>query len=99
MSTWFPTPPSPDNHLYDYANKVWAGMTRDYYLPRYELFADAKAAAIAAKTAVNATLYREALTGLGAAFTRSQKVYPAGPTGDAIAISRDLYAKYAVSQT
>ena len=94
ISTWYPTPPSPSNGLYDYANKVWAGITRDYYLQRYLLFADAKADALAAGRPVNATAYAAALTGLGEAWTRATAVYPSVPVGDAIAISQRLFDKY-----
>ena len=97
ISTWYPTPPSPSNGLYDYANKVWAGLTRDYYLQRYELFADAKASAIAAGRAVNASAYSAALTGLGQAWTRGNSTYPAVAVGDPVAISQRLYDKYAAA--
>lgn len=97
ISTWFPTPPSPKNGLYDYANKVWAGVVRDYYLPRYELYADARAQAMAAGGPVNATAYEAALTALGEAWTRANTEYPAVPVGDALAISQRLYNKYAAA--
>ena len=97
ISSWFPSPPSPSNGLYDYANKVFSGMVSAFYAPRYALFADAKAAAIAAGSpaAVNATAYAAALTDLGMEFTRGTAPLPAQPVGDSAAIARRLWDKYA----
>jgi len=99
VSTWFPSPPTPSNGLCDYANKVWAGLVSGYYAPRYDLFAVAKAEAIRAghPQDVNATAYALALTDLGQAFTRSTAPLPAQPAGDAAAIAKRLYDKYAAA--
>lgn len=99
VSTWFPSPPSPSNGLCDYGNKVWAGMVSAYYAQRYDLFADAKAAAILAghPDDVNATAYAAALTDLGSTFTRGKAPLPARPAGDTAAIARRLWDKYAKS--
>ena len=97
ISTWYPTPPSPSNGLYDYGNRVWSGVTRDYYLQRYTIFAAAREAAIRTGGPVNSTAYSAALTALGESFTKSSSVYPAIPSGDPIAISRTLYSTYAQS--
>lgn len=75
--------------------QVWSGITADYYLGRYQLFADAMAAAIAAGRAVDVAAYVDALTALGTNFTRGTKVYPAAAVGDAVAISQRLFDKYA----
>lgn len=98
ISTWFPTPPTPDNHLYDYANKQWAGMTRDYYLRRYTLLAARVDAAIAAKVRVDAQAYANDLGALGLAWTTATTpVYPAVPVGDALALAQAAYDRYAAA--
>ena len=98
VTTWFPSPPSPDNHLYDYANKMWSGLAKDYYLQRYELLAVRLRQAIAAGKPgnVDPSVYAADLTKLGLNWTLgvSAKSYPEGPVGDPIAIAAALFSKY-----
>lgn len=95
ISTWYPTPPSPDNHLYDYANKMWNGITRDYYLNRYVLLANRIETAIKTGAKVDANAYMNDLEILGESFTRALNAnYSYTPIGDAHSISVALYQKY-----
>jgi alpha-N-acetylglucosaminidase len=99
ITTWFPTPnAAPGNGLYDYGNKQWAGVTRDYHLQRYALYADAAAAAIRAGTGVNKSAYVASLTALAGAWTTANveggSVYPTEPTGDPVEVAGALFAKY-----
>ena len=98
ISTWFPTPPAPTNGLYDYANKQWAGITRDYYLRRYTLLAVRADAALAAGAPVDAKAFAGDLAALGAAWTTATApTYPAEPVGDAVALAQAAYDKYAAA--
>ena len=72
--------------MYDYANKQWSGITRDYYLRRYTLLAARADAAIAAKAPVDAKAYATDLAALGLEWTTATTpTYPAAPVGDALA--------------
>ena len=105
ISTWFPSPPTPDNHLYDYANKQWGGITKDYYLQRYILLASRIQEAIhngsgGGKIAVNVTGYLLDLGLLGKNWTTTtvaNVTYPDLPFGDAINISKLLFQRYATN--
>lgn len=98
ISTWYPLPPTPDNHLYDYANKQWSGITRDYYLQRYILLANRIETAINTGTKVDTTAYMNDLGTLGEEFTRATNAsYPIIPQGDAKSLCKSLYQKYAVT--
>ena len=95
ISTWYPSPPDPGNHLYDYANKMWNGITRDYYLQRYVLLANRIETAIKAGTKVDANAYLADLGILGDSFTRATGAnYSITPVGDAHLLSVFLYQKY-----
>ena len=78
------------------ANKQWSGITRDYYLRRYTLFAARVDEAIARNTTVDASAFAEDLGALGAAWTTATSpAYPAEPVGDAVALAGAAYRKYA----
>lgn len=98
VTTWYPTPPSPTNGLYDYANKQYNGIVRDYYLQRYAAYASLASAAIPTGKPVTAADYIAALTTIGQQWTTATapaSIYPAEPQGDAVAVARALFNKYA----
>jgi len=99
VSVWHPgqygAPPNPANGLDDYANKQWQGLTVDYHLQRYLAFGEVQAAAIRAGAPPNATEFVALLTPIAQAFTQGKTVYPAAPVGDAVAVSRAMFDKYA----
>jgi hypothetical protein len=78
---------------------IWAGLVRDYYRPRYALYASLRAEALrAGGTEVNATAWLDGITDLGAAFGHATAlVYPAEPVGDALAVSQKMFDKYAAA--
>ena len=87
-----PPPPTPPAD----ANKQWSGITRDYYLPRYTLLAARIEDAIRSFGKVNASAFADDLGDLGAAWTTATSpTYPAEPVGDAVALARAAYEKYA----
>ena len=87
------------NGLNDYANKQFSGITRDYYLQRYLAFSSVMADAIRAGSPQqpNATRFAQLLTPIALNFASGRTVYPADPVGDAIAVSRTMFGKYAAS--
>jgi alpha-N-acetylglucosaminidase len=82
--------------LYDYANKFWSGMIRDYYAPRWNVFFDLLLKSLIEGQPLDAKLLNERL------FTEAElpffmldtKSYPTTTQGDSIAIVRQLYNKY-----
>ena len=78
LTTWGDRKASEDAHLHDYGNRDWAGLTRDYYRARWELYFR--------------SLDEELRTGrraqpidwfaLGEAWNRGTQHYPDQPRGD-----------------
>ena len=95
--------------LYDYANKEWAGLVKDYHRERYLLFAQHRAAAMGKGAPFDLAAFQGALLGQACKFQHDvgggggggggggagSARYPAAPVGDAVAISRELWRKYA----
>ena len=107
VTSWFPVNASQAAQgkvggLYDYANKAWGGLVAPYYLKRYALYADAVAAGAAkGAKAVDAAAYEAELARLahdfayGTKWANGSATEPAEPVGDAVAIARELWHKYA----
>jgi len=95
ITTWCGMAPAALN---DYSNRQWAGLIADYYLPRWETFfrihrevlrGERRAADAAAWYRISGTDKAEV------AFASATKTYPVEPTGDTVALSRAIVAKYA----
>ncbi|CAF4119373.1 unnamed protein product, partial [Adineta steineri] len=85
--------------LYDYANKFWSGMIRDYYAPRWYVFFDILLKCLVEGHPVNQKVLNERLF-LEAElpfFMLDTKVYPTTTQGDSITIARELFNKYHLS--
>ena len=83
ISVWHPgagpgQPPIVTNGLNDYANKQFAGITRDYHLQRYLAFSSVQADAIraGAPNAPSASEFVALLTPIAQAFASGRTVYP-----------------------
>jgi len=76
--------------LHEYGNRQWAGLTSDYYLPRWRMYFAALDASLASSTPVGKIDWYA----FGDRFNHSRKVYSAHPQGDsyaaALAIAKDL---------
>jgi alpha-N-acetylglucosaminidase len=101
ISTWLPLPPTGENKLYDYANKQFSGLTKDYYLLRYSAFATLAAEAILSgglPADVDQAAFVDDLTYIGQQWMGARapaSVYPTEPMGDALEVAAALYTKYA----
>ncbi|CAF4019656.1 unnamed protein product, partial [Adineta steineri] len=85
--------------LYDYANKFWSGMIRDYYAPRWYVFFDILLKCLVEGhpldwKVLNERLFLEAELPF---FMLDTKVYPTTTQGDSITIARELFNKYHLS--
>ena len=91
MTTWSDLRTPSARHLWDYANRDWAGLTADYYLPRWQLFfASLERSLDSGKPPEAIDWYA-----VGERFNRSTKAYPANAAGDpyraALEVARALH--------
>ncbi|HWW96986.1 MAG TPA: alpha-N-acetylglucosaminidase [Edaphobacter sp.] len=77
--------------LHEYGNRDWAGLTSDYYLPRWQMFFDALSTSLATGEPPKSIDWYA----LGDRWNHSQKTYDVNPQGDsytaALAIARTLH--------
>ena len=80
----------------DYAAKMWAGLLQGYYLQRWRLYGSMLAEALRGGTVFNSTAYAIAEDNMTDTWVHGSDVYPAAPSKeDPVALSRELFAKYA----
>jgi len=89
LTTWGDRGAS-ETGLHDYGNRDWAGMTSDYYLPRWKLYFDSLSRSLKTGEAPqNIDWYA-----FGDTWNRSRTLYSAKPRGDtylaALAIAQNL---------
>ena len=77
LTTWGDRKASEEGKLHDYGNKDWAGLTRDYYKKRWELFFKDSAKPV--------DWYQ-----FGDKWNRSTKRYSDRPHGDSYAAAREI---------
>jgi alpha-N-acetylglucosaminidase len=89
------------NVLYDYGNKMWSGLVKGYYDRRYQIYAQSKRCTIEPGVAgCDGFTFKGQLMKLACEFqheTNSSEL-SATAVGDAVAISEELFKKYAPSQ-
>ena len=88
LTLWGPT-----GQINDYAKKEWAGLVATYYKPRWALFFDHVAKAVGGAWDPSA-FCSEVLQTVELPWQTDTTPFPATPTGDALAVSRRMYAKY-----
>ncbi|MBS1813659.1 MAG: alpha-N-acetylglucosaminidase [Acidobacteria bacterium] len=72
--------------LHEYANKDWAGLMRDFYMPRWQMYFDSLDEAMKNHTPQKMIDWYA----VGDAFNRSTKSYSAVPTGDTYAAAMKI---------
>ncbi|GHT16034.1 alpha-N-acetylglucosaminidase [Bacteroidia bacterium] len=80
--------------LNEYANRSWAGLTKDYYLPRWEMFINEALAALKNGTAFDEKAFHKKVTTLEWEWTKKTSKYAAVPQGNAVEISKRLFEKW-----
>ena len=93
VTTWGPATAA--NGLHEYAFKLWSGLVAGYYRHRWSMFVDALRATIQTPAALNMTAFDQQMFAFEAAFVDSQQPFASVPSGDAVAVSSKLRAKYA----
>jgi alpha-N-acetylglucosaminidase len=77
--------------LHEYGNRDWAGLTSDYYIPRWQMYFDSLSNSLATGEAPKSIDWYA----FGDRWNHSQKAYSATPRGDsytaALAIARTLH--------
>jgi alpha-N-acetylglucosaminidase len=85
----------PGSPLNDYSRRHWSGLLGGFYLPRWQRWSEAIAAALAAGQPVDETAVTAGLLAWEEAWSRDTTPLPTNPTGDAVAIAHDLFTRYA----
>ncbi len=83
-----------DSELHDYARKEWSGLIRHFYLPRWQQFCERLATSLRHGQTFDAAAFEQDIRKWEEQWTLQGDVFPAHPSGNAIAISSRLYEKY-----
>ena len=98
ITTWDPTrrgAAQPGVETVDYAPKHWSGLIKDYYAARVSVVAAEALAAAAAGAPLAPADVDRAKAELAYNWTTAENAYPSEPSGDAVAVSRTMYDRYA----
>ncbi|XP_053684295.1 alpha-N-acetylglucosaminidase [Sabethes cyaneus] len=83
----------PQGQIIDYANKQWAGMVLDFFLPRWSLFLQELESALETNATINDTKIKNKIFRLiELPFTTDNKIYPAEAQGNALETARELFS-------
>jgi alpha-N-acetylglucosaminidase len=90
ITLWGP----PDSSLHGYARKHWAGLLADFYGGRWRLFVQRLDEALAAGKGFDGDAFDQECQSWEDRWTRATNAYAAEPTGDSIAVARQMLGKY-----
>ena len=90
ITLWGP----PNGILRDYAVKEWGGMLHGFYGERWRRFFAALESSMTEGKPFNGGRFDRELRAWEDQWTRQTDLYPAAPSGDAVAISKKLLKKY-----
>ncbi len=80
--------------LNEYANRDYAGLVRNYYAPRWQMFTDAAIAAVEAGKDFDADKFEREVAHWEWEWTKGHEPYPMVSGEDPKAVSKALYKKY-----
>ena len=84
----------PDENIEDYAAKEWAGLIKDYDLPRWKMFIDLISDSIQSNEIFNMSDYRAKRYQFELDWDFELKSYPTMPEGDTIEVANYILKKY-----
>lgn len=84
----------PSGNIEDYANKMWGGLVKNYYKPRWQLFVSFLVDAISHGTPFERQKFRAALFNQETKWTHDTNPFPGSPVGDTVTIAKMLHQKY-----
>ena len=79
----------------DYASKHWSGLVADYYGVRAKLTLEQALKDAAAGHPLDTGALNQIYATHAYTWTTATNAYPTAPVGDALAVSKAMYAKYA----
>ena len=106
ITFWEYPQPDPDDpggvmkpsNLQDYACKQWSGLIRSYYKPRWELFLNETVAQLEQQHSTKpfdiSAFYNISYAWFSAWQADNTQDFATKPSGDAVALSKAMYAKY-----
>ena len=80
--------------LNDYANRTYAGLVRDYYKPRWEMYFEAIKTSLESGTPVDEAALLNSHLDFEWAWVSRTGAYPSVPSGDPGSLCRELYEKW-----
>ena len=80
--------------LHEYAQRQWAGLLTDFYLPRWVRFIDKLKVSIAKNIPFDQAKFDKEIIEFEFDWTRQHKTYPITPIGDTVAVSKKMWNKY-----
>jgi len=80
--------------LRDYAGKDWSGLFKDYYKPRWELFANMLGKSLKTKTPFVRKDFDKAVRHIDYQWTLKNNVYPTEPERDAVIVAKRVIKEY-----
>jgi alpha-N-acetylglucosaminidase len=89
ITTW-----GPRENIEDYANKMWSGLLKDFYKPRWQTFVDGLIDSLTQGKPFNQTAYNEKILLLETVWYSGHTSYPEHPQGDTYATVLALHEKY-----
>lgn len=87
LTNWGGRTASQVGHLRDYANKDWAGLTKDYYRVRWQLFFDSLETSLATGRPPREIDWYK----VGEEWCHNGRVYSPTPEGDSYTVARDIH--------
>nr|XP_040233745.2 alpha-N-acetylglucosaminidase [Anopheles coluzzii] len=85
----------PQGQIVDYANKQWAGMVQDFFLPRWRVFLGELDQALATNGTINDLKIRDKIfRTVELPFVSDSKHYATQPSGDTVRTARTLYERW-----
>ena len=84
----------PSANIEDYANKMWGGLVKSYYEPRWELFVSFLVDAVSHGKPFNRHKFDSVLFDQETQWTHDTSLFPDKPVGDTLKIAKMLHGKY-----
>ena len=89
ITTW-----GPRENIEDYANKMWSGLLKDFYKPRWQTFVTDLIDSLTQGNPFNQTAYNEEILMLETVWYSSHNNYTEHPQGDTFATVMAIHEKY-----
>jgi len=90
LTLWGPK----DSDLHDYANKQWAGLLANFYLPRWRMFFERLDRSLATRQVFDASSFERDVREWEEQWTHRTDEYPSEQRGDSVAVARKLWSRY-----